>query len=232
MVPTMRDEYEADCANAGVEAFGDSDWVWLELGDALRSAAGEACPDGYSTIAAACRRIHARLSCSTLADGIERVVACQEMIAPTDFRDALSHAAIVVSSDAEAAGAFAVAMRILDLARMCIARESPRHEGRMLACQARIMRKLSDLVVAGELYDQVAHLARATGDTELQLLVAIGNGAIAGAEHDRRLAIHHFRTALAIAGTTPEFRAFRAAASRGLSLAAKAVAPATLWADI
>src|SRR5262249_18725039 len=92
---------------------------------------------------------------------------------------ALCAAVMIVASEIEDAGAFALATAMLDLTRVLAGVAEVRLQGRLLAPQARILRKIGETDLAHDLFDDVAEIGATHGDQELIARAHLGKGVLA-----------------------------------------------------
>ena len=82
----------------------------------------------------------------------------------------------LLATEAEDAGAFALATAMLDFARILVGMGEFRLQGRLLAQQARILRKIGEMDLARELFDEVGDIGITHGDQELIARAHLGKG--------------------------------------------------------
>jgi tetratricopeptide (TPR) repeat protein len=147
---------------------------------------------------------------------IARAVRAPDANESSEGATALCALVLLVANDAEEAGAFAVATTLLDLARALVGAAEFRLHGRMLSQQARIFRKLSELDVSLELYQEVDQLAAIDNDTELRARASLGCGALARVRGNYPEARQSFLAVLEYEPTSEELRDLHVSACQGL----------------
>ncbi len=206
------DAYRADLASAGTEQFADSDAAWLAFGTMLQRATGlqendraEYLQNGAAAIAGMTAGDSAAPSLMVLARDGSSAAVCA--------------AAMAVANSAEDAGAFALATTILDCARAIIGAVDERSHGRLLAHQARILRKTGELDLSLNLYEQVADLGATYGDVELDARAHLGIGVIARIRGNYPMARQHFLAILDGDASTDALYELHTHAHHGLMVA-------------
>lgn len=213
-ISDILDAYRADLANSGKEGFSASDAAWLQFGLLLQRTVGM--PDNQ-------RSRHLRNGAAAIANvappGPVSMAIASLAHAPNtreSVAEALSFTVLKVANDAEDAGAFAVATAMLDSARFLIGLAEFRLQGRLLAQQARVLRKIGELDVALELYDEVADLAETHADSELRARAHLGRGVIARIHGNYPEARREYLMVLESQGDTDALRDLRTLAYQGL----------------
>jgi tetratricopeptide (TPR) repeat protein len=214
------DAYRADLTNAGKETFSAWDALWLQCGAVLQRALELEPAYRGSYLATGLRAILDDPWPAPVFDAIERFVRVPEDSESSEELAALGALVQLVATDAEEAGAFAVATSLLDLARALVGAAEFRLQGRMLSQQARILRKLSELDISLELYQEVDQLADIENDTELRARAALGRGVLARVRGNYPEARRSFLTILEYEPTTEELRDLHVWACEGLLMVA------------
>ena len=210
--------YRADLANAGKTGFGPNDGTWLQLGVILQRALSLPSSDRPVYIATAATTLVGSLPAGAFADAL-RTLVTTERIEDDSWNAPLCTAVQVIANAAEDAGAFAVATSLIDFARALVGLAEFRLHGRLLAQQARIIRKVGELDVATELYDDVADLAQTHGDSELKARAHLGKGVIARIRGNYPVARREFLAVVACPENTEPLRELHGYARHGLLIA-------------
>src|ERR1041385_1960782 len=201
------DAYRADLANASGDepapaAFGTRDEIWIVLGTALQRALAlpRATRDAYLEAAL----VDLMPSTGTLA--------ASRGATP----DRLAAAVAEISEEAEDAGAYAMANTLLDLGRLLVPLDAVRLQGRLLARQARVQRKLGELDESVATYDRVEEAGRDHDDDELICRAQLGKGIVARVRGNYPAARAHFQRVLDSPGPSAEIDECRSLAHAGL----------------
>jgi tetratricopeptide (TPR) repeat protein len=201
------DAYRADLANATrSEAFGERDDAWLVCGTILQRALALPSDTRRPYLDAA------------LADLLPETFASR----PSNLMDADALAFLVEthSEEAEDAGAYALAMVLLDLGRALIPLDATRLQGRLLTRQARVRRKLGALDEADATYDQVEQAGLEAGDEELVCRGRLGKGIVARMRGNYPAARGHFSRVLESTSGETAIHKLRLQAHQGMMIAA------------
>jgi tetratricopeptide (TPR) repeat protein len=205
------DAYRADLSNAGRSEFSDGDATWLAFGTLLQRAAS--LPSGD-------RGPYLQTAAAKIAGSIEGNGSLREAIgmlgATGDSPGALCTAVSLLAVEVEDAGAFALATAMLDFARILVGFGEVRLQGRLLAQQARILRKIGEIELSRDLFDDVEEMGRTYGDGELIARAHLGKGVLARVRGNYPEARQEFDAVLAVAGDSPELRELRVHAHNGL----------------
>lgn len=208
------DAYRADLNHAERDSLGEHDADWLIVGSILQHAAHLRAPDrpAYLTVAAA--ELERAVPHASPGDTVrERHIA-------HNSDAAIARIALTVATDAENAGAFAVATTILDHARMLLAGEAILLRGRLLNQQARILRKIGELAIAQEQFKLLVQLGAEHTEDELTCLGLIGQAAVDRHRGNYPKVRELISQVLAIPASTPEISALRAHAYHSMLVAA------------
>jgi tetratricopeptide (TPR) repeat protein len=214
------DAYRADLTNAGKETFLAWDALWLQFGAVLQRAHELESAQRQSYLVAGIEALLDHEWEAPVGEAIERFVRVTEDDESSEAQTALCALALLVANDAEDAGAFAVATTLLDLTRALVGVAEFRLQGRLLSQQARILRKISELDVSLELYQEVEQLAGIDNDAELRARAAMGRAVIARIRGNYPEARRHFFAVLEQAPATEEIRDLHVYAYHGLLIAA------------
>jgi len=205
------DAYRADLSNAGRSEFSDSDATWLAFGTLLQRAASLSSDE---------RAAYLQTAAAKIAESIEGSGPLRDAIAMLGSNGypsgALCEAVGLLAGDAEDAGAFALATAMLDFTRILVGFDDVRLQGRLLAQQARILRKIGEADLARDLYDDVGALGHAHGDSELIARSHLGKGVLARVRGNYPEARQEFDAALGVPGESPELQELRVHAHHGL----------------
>jgi tetratricopeptide (TPR) repeat protein len=214
------DAYRADLTNAGKETFSAWDALWLQCGAVLQRAFELESVHRRSYLVLGMQALVDQGSPAAVRDAIERFVDVPEDSESSDAETALCALVLLIANDAEDAGAFAVATTLLDLARALVGIAEFRLQGRLLSQQARILRKISELDVSLELYQEVEQLAGIDNDAELHARAAVGRAVIARVRGNYPEARRHFLAVLEHQTTTEELHDLHVYAYDGLVIVA------------
>jgi len=206
--------YRADLAHGGRgDPFSERDTVWLAWAGAL---------DRASSLRGDRRAEHLRraleeLPPPTAPGGLGPVPAAG---GDEHLANALVFNALAISEEAEEAGAYATATVILDLAQASL--EGPRgvFHGRLIARQARVLRRLGDLEAADHRYTLVEALGAEIANEELRVRATLGHGIIARARGNYPAAREMFLGVATAAGDTWELQQLRGFAHQELLIVA------------
>jgi tetratricopeptide (TPR) repeat protein len=205
------DAYRADLSNAGRSEFSDSDATWLAFGTLLQRAASLPGDDRAAYLQTAAARI---------ADSIEGNGPLRDALAMLGSNGyppgALCDAVGLLAGEAEDAGAFALATAMLDFARILVGLGEVLLQGRLLAQQARILRKIGEVELARDLFDEVGDMGRTHGDAELVARSHLGKAVLARVRGNYPEAREEFDAVLAVRGSSPELRELQVHAHHGL----------------
>jgi hypothetical protein len=208
------DAYRADLSNAAKSEFSDRDATWLAFGTVLQRAVSLTGDHRASYLQSA----------SVAVAGASQTAAVQEPLAEL-ARDGSSQGALcamvlVLASEAEEGGAFALATAMLDFARILIAATNARLQGRLLAQQARILRKIGEDDLAHELLNQVEELGAAHGEGELIARAHLGKGILARVRGNYPDARREFQAVLEAPNSNAAMRELYMHAHHGLLIVA------------
>jgi tetratricopeptide (TPR) repeat protein len=202
------DAYRADLSNAGRSRFSDRDAAWLAFGTLLQRAVN--LPAGERPVYL--RSIRATVnapSAGALSDALDEF---ERDPSPDAFCAMVTN----VATEVEEAGAFALATAMLDFARILVGLSEFRLQGRLLAHQARILRKIGEVDPAHELYDQVAEIGETHADRELIARSRLGKGVLARVRGNYPEARREFLAVLAIDASSNAIRELHAHAHQGM----------------
>ena len=200
------DAYRADLANATrATSFGERDDTWLVCGAVLQRALALPIEARSPYLEAALADLLPK-SCDGDAD--------------LTAEEALVHLVETVCEEAEDAGAYALAMVLLDLARALTAVDATRLQGRLLTRQARVRRRLGALEDADATYHQVELLGIDHRDEELICRGRLGQGIVARMRGNYPAAREHFSHVLNSTGSGPAILKLRLQAHQGMMIAA------------
>lgn len=205
------DAYRADLSNAGRSEFSEGDATWLAFGTLLQRAA---------SLPSEQRAAYLQTAAARIAESIEGNGPLRDAIAMLGSNaypsGALCEAVGLLAGDAEDAGAFALATAMLDFARILVGFGDVRLQGRLLAQQARILRKIGEADLSRDLYDDVGALGHTHGDAELIARSHLGKGVLARVRGNYPEAREEFDAVLGVAGESPELQELRVHAHHGL----------------
>lgn len=210
------DAYRADLTNAGKETFSAWDALWLQCGAVFQRALELDPAVRQSSLATGFRAILDHPWPAPVVDAAAQFVRAAEESESSQASTALCALVMLVANDAEDAGAFAVATSLLDLARALVGIAEFRLQGRLVAQQARIFRKISELDISLELYQEVEQLAEIDNDVELRARGALGRAVIARVRGNYPEARRRFLSILEYEPATDELRDLHAWACDGL----------------
>src|SRR5262249_45923621 len=151
----------------------DRDATWLAFGTVLQRAVSLQGDDRTAYLQSASGAVGG----ASQTRGLSEPLA--ELARDGSSQDALCAVVLSLASEAEDGGAFALATAMLDFARILIGVTNPRLQGRLLAQQARILRKIGEDDLAHEVLDQVEELGEIHGDDELVARANLGQGILA-----------------------------------------------------
>ncbi|MGH7615599.1 MAG: hypothetical protein ACREPM_00045, partial [Gemmatimonadaceae bacterium] len=208
------DAYRADLSHAGKSEFSDGDASWLAFGTLLQRAVSLPAGDRarYLQTAAA--------SMVGAASTPEMVKALDGLAADGTSGAALHDAVTILATEAEDAGAFALATAMLDFARILVGLAEFRLQGRLLYQQSRIFRKIGETETSAELLDDVSEITRRIHDPELEARVHLGKAALARVRGNYPLVRQEYLAVLDISGSSDEIDEGRVHAHHGLLIMA------------
>jgi tetratricopeptide (TPR) repeat protein len=205
------DAYRADLSNAGRSEFSEGDATWLAFGTLLQRAAS--LPNEE-------RVLYLQSATAKIAQSIEGQGAFSESVKRLGRQgyspSALSEAVTLLATDVEDAGAFALATAMLDFARILVGFGEFRLQGRLLAHQARILRKIGEVELARDLYDDVGDIGSTHADTELMARSHLGKAVLARVRGNYPEAHKEFEAVLSFTASSPELRELHVHAHHGL----------------
>jgi tetratricopeptide (TPR) repeat protein len=195
------DAYRTDLAAASrSDPFGERDQTWILFGSTLQRAV---------TLPADARDIY-------LSAALSQLLSRGANSSSSDVASAVE----AYSEEAEDAGAYALALVILDLGRGITPLVDVRQHGRFVARQARIHRKLGELDTALDLYEEVEASGLQNHDEELVCRGRLGKGIAARMRGNYPLAERFFRAVLESGGTSAAIREIKALAHHGMMIVA------------
>lgn len=206
--------YRADLAHGGRgDPFSERDTVWLAWASALDRASklnGDARAEHL-------RRVLEELPPPVAPGGLAPVPTAHE---DEQIANTLVFCALAISEEAEEAGAYATATVILQLAQASV--DGPRgvFHGRLVARQARVLRRLGELEAADHRYSLVEALADEIANEELRARATLGHGIIARARGNYPVARELFLAVASAAGDTWEMQQLRGFAHQELLIVA------------
>lgn len=206
--------YRADLAHgARGEPFSERDTVWLAWASALDRASSLHGDERTQHLRRALEELPAPVAPGGLgplpdSQGADRIA------------NELAFYVLAISEEAEEAAAYATATVILDLAQASL--DGPRGvlQGRMIARQARIVRRLGDLDAADRLYGVVDSLGAEIANDELHYRALLGRGIIARVRGNYPVARELFLAIASAAGDSWEVRQLRGFAHHELLIVA------------
>ena len=204
------DAYRADLSNAGKPRFSERDGEWLAFGTMLQRAVGLPAADRAVYLQGAGKVFAEPTDTEGLRDALARLA--RDGSCPT----ALCTAVTLVASEIEDAGAFALATAMLDLTRVLAGVAEFRLQGRLLAHQARILRKIGETDLAHDLFDDVAEIGATHGDQELIARAHLGKAVLARVRGNYPEARREFLAVLELAGSSGVMRDLYVHAHHGL----------------
>lgn len=207
------DAYRADLSNAGKGQFSDRDGAWLELGTLLQRAVTLPRDARGAYLQSAARAI--RESWVTTPAAAALATLAKDGASP----GALCDVVMIIAGEAEEAGACALATTMIDSTRSLVGLSEFRLQGRLLARQARILRKIGEIDPAIDLYDEVGEMGRTHGDRELIARSHLGKGALARERGNYPEARREFLAVLEAPGSSDAVRELHAHAHHGLLIA-------------
>ncbi|HTE47902.1 MAG TPA: hypothetical protein VK636_21855 [Gemmatimonadaceae bacterium] len=217
-ISDVLDAYRADLSNAGRARFSSHDATWLAFGTLMQRAVGVADDERATYLRGGAARMLAGFPAGSLTATIDTLARCAlaDGMDDDDFDAALCSAAMAVAADAEDAGAFALATLIIDFARILVGLGEFRLQGRLLAQQARIFRKIGEMDSALELYGELDEIAATHGDQELVARAHLGKAAVARVRGNLPRAREEFSAILKTALGSNEIRELHMHAHHGL----------------
>jgi hypothetical protein len=132
------DAYRADLSNAVKSGFSERDGTWLAFGTILQRAASLPLDDRTPYLQSA------SLAIRDASHTVSLVAPLSELARDGSSAGALCAVVAILATEAEEAGAFALATAMLDFTRMLVGLGEVRLQGRLLAQQARILRKIGE----------------------------------------------------------------------------------------
>jgi hypothetical protein len=206
--------YRADLAHGGRgDPFSERDTVWLAWASALdrvSSLHGDARTEHL-------RRVLEELPPPIAPGGLGPIPTARD---DEHLANTLVFFALAISEEAEEAGAYATATVILHLAQASL--DGPRgvFHGRLIARQARVLRRLGDLETADHRYGLVDALGAEIANDELRVRATLGRGIIARARGNYPVARELFLVVAAAEGDTWELHQLRGFAHQELLIVA------------
>ena len=201
------DAYRADLSSASrSNAFGERDDAWLVCGTVLQR--GLALPGDA-------RRPYLDAALSDLIPEW-----CASSAADLSRDEALARLVETLSSEAEDAGAYSLAMVLLDLARGLLPLDATRLQGRLLSLQARVRRRLGELDDADATYEEVEDRGIEIQDEELICRGRLGKGIVARMRGNYPAAREHFLRVLQSTADEPAIHKLQLQAHQGMMIAA------------
>jgi hypothetical protein len=202
--------YRADLSNAGKSRFSEGDGDWLTFGAMLQRAVSLPVGDRRACLETAGNSFADDADTEGLSDALAMLSR------DGSSSEALCAAVMIVANEIEDAGAFALATAMLDLTRILAGVAEFRLQGRLLAQQARILRKIGETDLAHDLYDDVAEIGTTHGDQELIARAHLGKGVLARVRGNYPEARREFVAVLELAGSSGSMRELYVHAHHGL----------------
>jgi hypothetical protein len=185
------------------EPFGERDQMWILFGSILQRALA---------LPSAARAEYLRTALAPIHPTSEN--------AGVDDHNPIFRLVETVSEDAEDAGAYALALVLLDLGRGLTPLADAHSHGRLVTRQARVHRKLGEIEMALTLYDEVEGLGLEHANEELVCRGRLGKGIVARMRGNYPAASEHFRRVLDTVGSGPAIREVKALAHHGMMIVA------------
>lgn len=214
LISDMLDAYRADLSNAARTRFSESDPTWLAFGTQLQRAISLPNAERTAYLRAGASKLANESTRGPLTSAIGTLA--RDLEANADSNVAVCTAVMFVAEDAEDAGAFAVATLMLDFARVLVAQDAVRLQGRLLSGQARILRKIGESDAALELYGEVADMGAIHGDQELVVRSHLGQAALARTRGNYPQSRAEYLAALDVVGATDPLQGLQVNAHHGL----------------
>ena len=206
------DAYRADLSNAGKSQFSDRDAIWLAFGTLLQRAVSLSSDDRAAYLQSASAAV------VDLSVPGQTAAALAELARDGSSSGALCTVVTALATEAEDAGAFALATAMLDFARILVGLSEFRLQGRLLALQARILRKIGETELAQELYEQVQEIGATHGDSELIARAHLGKAVLARIRGNYPEARQEFMAVLDVSGSSDAIQELRVHGHHGLLL--------------
>lgn len=218
LISDVLDAYRADLSNAGRSRLSDRDPAWLAFGTQLQRAISLPNAERTSYLRTASSQLAEESTQSALTSAMGALAGAP--VEGAAFHVALCTAAMLVAEDAEDMGAFALATLMLDFARVLVGLDEIRLQGRLLAHQGRILRKIGEFDAALERYAEIADMGAIHGDQELVVRSHLGQGALARTRGNYPQSRAEYLAALNSAGATDPVQGLQVNAHHGLLVVA------------